>query len=89
VKDVNSEEKNNASEETAFESPVGGGGDEVNQEEEGEEDKKEEGEVTPPKNPLTVTCPTIHPMPHYASELSCSLCRTYYNTPKNQLSYAT
>jgi hypothetical protein len=53
VQDIDSEEKNNASEETASESPAGGGGDEVNQEEEGEEDKQEEGEVTPPKDPLT------------------------------------
>jgi hypothetical protein len=31
----------------------GGGDDEVDQEEEGEEDKQEQGEVTPPKDPLT------------------------------------
>jgi hypothetical protein len=47
------QEINNASEETAPDSPGGGGGDEVNQEEGGEEDKQEEGEVTPPKDPLT------------------------------------
>jgi hypothetical protein len=33
VQDIDSEEKNNASEEISFESPVGGGGDEVNQQE--------------------------------------------------------
>jgi hypothetical protein len=48
------QEINNASEETASESPGGGGDDEVDQkEDEGEEDKKEQGEVTPPKDPLT------------------------------------
>jgi hypothetical protein len=47
------QEINNASEETASDSPGGGGDDEVNQEEEGEEDKQEQGEVTPPKDPLT------------------------------------
>jgi hypothetical protein len=48
------QEINNASEETTPDSPGGGGGDEVDQEEdEGEEDKKEQGEVTPPKDPLT------------------------------------
>jgi hypothetical protein len=36
VQDIDIEEKDNASEETAFDSPGGGGGDEVNQEEEGE-----------------------------------------------------
>jgi hypothetical protein len=37
VQDIDSEEKDIASEETASDSPVGGGGDEVNQEEGGEE----------------------------------------------------
>jgi hypothetical protein len=51
LKDIYSEEKDNASEETVPKSPGRGGGNEVNQEE--EEDKKENGKVTPPKDPLT------------------------------------
>jgi hypothetical protein len=44
----------NTSEETTSDSLEGGGGDEVDKEEdEGEEYKKEQGEVTPPKDPLT------------------------------------
>jgi hypothetical protein len=53
VKDIESEEKDNALEETVPDSPARGGGDEVNQEEEGEEDKQEKGKVTPPKDPIT------------------------------------
>jgi hypothetical protein len=53
VQDIDSEKKDYASEETAFDSPGGGGGGEVNREEEGEEDKQEKGEVTSPKDPLT------------------------------------
>jgi hypothetical protein len=54
VQNIESDEKDNASEESRPDSPAGGGGDEVNQEEGGEEgDKQEKGEVTPPKDPLT------------------------------------
>jgi hypothetical protein len=53
VQDINSKEKDSASEESVLDSPKGGGGDEVKQEEEGEEDKKEKGKVTLPKDPLT------------------------------------
>jgi hypothetical protein len=53
VQDIESDEKDSASEETVPDSPAGGGGDEVNKEEEGEEDKQEKGEATPPKDPLT------------------------------------
>jgi hypothetical protein len=50
------QEMNNASKETTPDSPGGGGDDEVDQEgDEGEEDKQEQGEVTPPKDPLTET----------------------------------
>jgi hypothetical protein len=41
VQDIDSEVKDNASKETALDSPRGGGGNEVNREEEGEKDKKE------------------------------------------------
>jgi hypothetical protein len=48
------QEMNNASKETTPDSPGGGGDDEVDQEEnEGEENKQEQGEVTPPKDPIT------------------------------------
>ena len=53
MQDIDSEEKNNGSEEDVSDSPAGGGEDEVNQEEEGEEDKKDNQEVTSPKDPLT------------------------------------
>jgi hypothetical protein len=53
VQNIDSEEKENTSEETVPDSPRGGAGDEVNQEEEGEEDKQEKGEVTPSKDPVT------------------------------------
>jgi hypothetical protein len=44
---------NNASEETASDSPGGGGDDEVDKEENnGEEDKQKQGEVTPPRDPI-------------------------------------
>jgi hypothetical protein len=54
VQDIESDEKDNASEETVPDTPAKGGGDEVNQEEGGQEgDKQEKGEVTLPKDPLT------------------------------------
>jgi hypothetical protein len=53
VQDIDSEEKDSASEETAPDSLERGGGDEVNQEGEGEEDKQEKGKVTLPKDTLT------------------------------------
>jgi hypothetical protein len=53
VQDIDSEDQDNASEETASDSPAGKeGGDEVNKEDQGEEDKQEKGEVTMPKGPL-------------------------------------
>jgi hypothetical protein len=56
VKDIESDEKDNASEESRPDSTAGGGGDEVNQEEGGEEgENKYKGEVTLPKDPLTTT----------------------------------
>jgi hypothetical protein len=56
VQDIESYEKDNASEETVLDSPVGGGGDEVNQEEGGkDEEKQDKGESTLPKDPLTTT----------------------------------
>jgi hypothetical protein len=48
------QELSSASKETTPDSPEGGGGDEVDKEEdEGEEDKKKQGELIPPKDPLT------------------------------------
>jgi hypothetical protein len=53
VQDIDSEDKDSASKETASDSRAGGGGNEVDREEEGEEDKQDKGEVTSPKDSLT------------------------------------
>jgi hypothetical protein len=54
VQDIESDEKDNASEETMPDSPAKGRGDELNQAEGVEEgDKEEKGKVTLPKDPLT------------------------------------
>jgi hypothetical protein len=50
--DIESDEKDNASEETAPDSFAGGRGDEVNEEEEREEYKHDKGEDTSSKDPL-------------------------------------
>jgi hypothetical protein len=54
VKNIETDEEDNASEESGPDSPAGGGGDEVNQEGGGEEGEKQgKGEVTPLKDPPT------------------------------------
>jgi hypothetical protein len=54
VQNIESDEEDNASEESRHDSLAGGGGDEMNPEEGGEEgEKKDKGEVTPPKDPPT------------------------------------
>jgi hypothetical protein len=54
AQDIESDEKDNASEETMPDSPIGGGGYEVDQEEGGEdEEKQDKGEATLSKDPLT------------------------------------
>jgi hypothetical protein len=53
---IETDEEDNASEESRPGLPTGGGGDEVNQEGGGEEGEKQgEGEATPPKDPPTET----------------------------------
>jgi hypothetical protein len=55
VQNIESDEEENASEESVPKLPVGGEGDEVNQEEEGGEEgeNQDKGEVTLPKDHLT------------------------------------
>jgi hypothetical protein len=54
VQNIETDEEDNALEESGPDSPIGGGGDEVNQERGGEEGENQgKGEVTPPKDPLT------------------------------------
>jgi hypothetical protein len=54
LQNIESDEEDNALEESRHDSPAGGGEDEVNPKEEGEDgDKKGKGEVTLPKDPPT------------------------------------